>query len=96
MAGAGTDRYGRRPSRGRERLTTGETANAPPGAPFEAGARSGHESYMFRDDPRGRMSGRAGSDCPECGGQLRSNDGGMNYRCRDCSREFDSADVFLL
>ena len=42
------------------------------------------------------MSGRAGSDCPECGGQLNSNDGGMNYQCRDCSREFYSSDVFLL
>lgn len=42
------------------------------------------------------MSGRAGSDCPECGGQLRSEDGGMNYRCRDCDSEFDAADVFLI
>lgn len=41
------------------------------------------------------MSGRAGSDCPECGGQLVSEDG-MTYRCRDCGREFDSADVFLI
>jgi tRNA(Ile2) C34 agmatinyltransferase TiaS len=41
------------------------------------------------------MSGRAGSDCPECGGQLQS-EGGMVYRCRDCGREFDSADVFLI
>ncbi len=41
------------------------------------------------------MSGRAGSDCPECGGQLLSADG-MTYACRDCGREFDSADVFLL
>ncbi len=42
------------------------------------------------------MSGRAGSDCPECGGQLESDDGGMNYRCRGCGQEFDSADVFFL
>ncbi len=42
------------------------------------------------------MSGRAGSDCPECGGQLQSIDNGKLYRCRDCGREFDPADVFLL
>ncbi|MGM0716574.1 MAG: hypothetical protein ACQET5_05210 [Halobacteriota archaeon] len=42
------------------------------------------------------MSGRAGSDCPECGGQLVPEDDGMIYRCRNCSREFDPADVFLL
>ncbi len=42
------------------------------------------------------MSGRAGSDCPECDGQLQSIDGGMIYRCRDCETEFDSADVFLI
>ncbi len=41
------------------------------------------------------MSGRAGSDCPECGGQLVSDDG-MMYTCRDCEREFDAADVFLI
>ena len=41
------------------------------------------------------MSGRAGSDCPECSGQLESDDG-MEYECRDCGRVFDSADVFLM
>ncbi|MFT4905166.1 MAG: tRNA(Ile2) C34 agmatinyltransferase TiaS [Natronomonas sp.] len=41
------------------------------------------------------MSGRAGSDCPECGGQLDSDDG-MDYECRDCGRKYDSADVFLI
>ncbi|WP_276260194.1 hypothetical protein [Haloglomus litoreum] len=41
------------------------------------------------------MSSQAGSDCPECGGQLVSDDG-MEYTCRDCGRTFDSADVFLL
>ena len=39
------------------------------------------------------MSGRAGSDCPECDGQLESDDG-MEYECRDCGRVFDSADSF--
>ncbi len=42
------------------------------------------------------MSGRAGSDCPECGGQLVSEDGGLTYVCRNCGQEFDSADVFLI
>ncbi|MDR9381954.1 MAG: hypothetical protein RI560_09845 [Natronomonas sp.] len=42
------------------------------------------------------MPGRAGSNCPECDGQLASEDGGMTYRCRDCSQSFDPADVFLL
>jgi tRNA(Ile2) C34 agmatinyltransferase TiaS len=42
------------------------------------------------------MSGRAGSDCPECGGRLESIDDGMNYECTDCGRTFDSADVFLI
>jgi tRNA(Ile2) C34 agmatinyltransferase TiaS len=51
---------------------------------------------MRRNDPPPDMSGRAGSECPECGGRLRSEDGGMTYRCRDCDTEFDSADVFLL
>lgn len=41
------------------------------------------------------MSGEAGSSCPECGGQLETTDG-MTYVCRDCGREFDSADVFLI
>ncbi|WP_255453959.1 MULTISPECIES: hypothetical protein [Natronomonas] len=41
------------------------------------------------------MSGRAGSDCPECGGRLESIDG-MEYECGDCGRTFDSADVFLI
>jgi DNA-directed RNA polymerase subunit RPC12/RpoP len=41
------------------------------------------------------MSSQAGSDCPECGGQLRSEDG-MEYVCEDCGRRFDSADVFLI
>lgn len=41
------------------------------------------------------MSGQAGAKCPECGGRLRTEDG-IIYRCRDCGREFDSADVFLL
>jgi tRNA(Ile2) C34 agmatinyltransferase TiaS len=41
------------------------------------------------------MSSQAGSDCPECGGQLVS-EGGVEYVCRDCDRRFDSADVFLI
>jgi len=41
------------------------------------------------------MSSQAGSSCPECGGRLESTDG-VTYRCRDCGREFDSADIFLI
>jgi len=41
------------------------------------------------------MSGCAGSDCPECGGHLETDDG-IAYECRDCGRAFDSADVFLI
>ncbi len=41
------------------------------------------------------MSSQAGSNCPECGGQLVSTDG-LQYVCRSCGREFDTADVFLL
>lgn len=41
------------------------------------------------------MSGRAGSDCPECGGRLESDDG-MEYTCGDCGTTFDGADVFLI
>jgi DNA-directed RNA polymerase subunit RPC12/RpoP len=41
------------------------------------------------------MSSQAGSDCPECGGQLETTDG-VIYVCRSCGREFDAADVFLV
>lgn len=36
----------------------------------------------------------AGTRCPECGGSVRSLVG-TDYRCRDCGREFDGADLFL-
>jgi tRNA(Ile2) C34 agmatinyltransferase TiaS len=54
-----------------------------------------HEKAMIETHTGTPMSGRAGSKCPECGGQLQSENG-ITYRCRDCGREFDSADVFLL
>jgi tRNA(Ile2) C34 agmatinyltransferase TiaS len=38
---------------------------------------------------------QAGSDCPECTGQLISANG-LDYECKECGTEFDSADVFLL
>lgn len=41
------------------------------------------------------MPMQAGSECPECSGQLKTDDG-LAYWCRDCGTEFDSADVFLL
>ena len=41
------------------------------------------------------MPSQAGSECPECGGQLLSEDG-PEYSCRACGETFDSADVFLL
>jgi tRNA(Ile2) C34 agmatinyltransferase TiaS len=38
---------------------------------------------------------QAGSNCPECSGQLVSSDG-LAYECTECRTAFDSADVFLL
>jgi DNA-directed RNA polymerase subunit RPC12/RpoP len=36
----------------------------------------------------------AGSTCPECGAQVRTDDG-LTYVCRDCGTEFDVADLFV-
>ena len=71
----------------------GVTAGAPE---QRANGAERRERAITESHPDPDMSGRAGSTCPECGGQLQSVDGGMNYRCRDCDREFDSADVFLI
>jgi len=35
-----------------------------------------------------------GSACPNCGGRVSTTDG-TNYRCEDCDREYDTADLFL-
>lgn len=35
-----------------------------------------------------------GANCPDCGGHV-STDDGTRYRCDDCGREFDVADLFL-
>jgi DNA-directed RNA polymerase subunit RPC12/RpoP len=60
-----------------------------------AAPSEGLERPIGRRHATGTMSGRAGSDCPECGGQLVSEDG-MEYVCKDCGRRYDSADVFLI
>lgn len=55
----------------------------------------GLESLIPAPPVTGGMSSQAGSSCPECGGQLETDDG-MTYVCRDCGASFDSADVFFL
>jgi tRNA(Ile2) C34 agmatinyltransferase TiaS len=36
----------------------------------------------------------SGSNCPECGGHVRTEDG-LGYVCTDCGTEFDVADLFV-
>ncbi len=35
-----------------------------------------------------------GSECPNCGGHL-STDDGTDYACDDCGADFDVSDLFL-
>jgi len=35
-----------------------------------------------------------GSECPDCGGHVQTENG-TEYACEDCGRQFDVSDLFL-